>query len=660
MRGLPLTDGEHLQPLFVPSPDGKWLYMTGAGHAVLRRATDGQEPAKALIGDGGKPGSDNQSLNAPAGLDCDAQGRLYVCDTMNNRIQVFTPDGKFLKSIAMESPSRVRVHQKTGALYVKHAARVQGQKVDRLSKLTSLDAPNEEFHLDGLTAVVMTLDSWTPKPRLWLAGSGWDTGGAVGSFGRGLGVTVWEEDGKSLKKILDFDEAAKQEAGPNYLGRWSGIGSVGDKVVCDPVREEVYYQGSHQFNLATGAYRGAVKIPAGGIYDDIAFDKRGYLHLHLNPGFDGSKGGVVRVDPEQKYIEVPYDYGIERPGHYGPERLGALPVRDQPGAKYFQDGIGVNMRGDVAENCNIYYVPKMSEIGEALAFAGVRESGDGSGVGGWGRAGLLSHDGGFLREIMERQKRGEEVYSIKRRPGVPLAGATIWTFDYTGELRDECAVTAGGLVNATQIDEDGKLYFVTNRIRLLDGKTPFLAGSTGIFGAPELRGKQTLKVGTLLKTRGKDVTLLTAGTPIPLEPLPERPADLINAPHGVLAGKVWVEGAEWLYAGTGPIVFESCSCPAQRLHLDWYKRTYVPESYRHSIGILDVNGNLIMHLGRYGNFDSLGPNAKIPVGGDGIAAFMPRYIGGTDNYLAYDFRGEALVVLKLNYHAEETVPIRMK
>jgi hypothetical protein len=85
---------------------------------------------------------------------------------------------------------------------------------------------------------------------------------------------------------------------------------------------------------------------------------------------------------------------------------------------------------------------------------------------------------------------------------------------------------------------------------------------------------------------------------------------------------------------------------------------YVPESYRHSIGILDTNGNLIMHLGRYANFDSA-PGGKdgCKPGGTDIGLTVVRYIGGTDNYLAFEDYGERLVVLKLNYHAEETVGI---
>ena len=119
-----------------------------------------------------------------------------------------------------------------------------------------------------------------------------------------------------------------------------------------------------------------------------------------------------------------------------------------------------------------------------------------------------------------------------------------------------------------------------------------------------------------------------------------------------------MEGAEWIYAGAGPLTSVGCSCPRQHLGLDWYKRTYVPEAYRHSIGILDTNGNLIMHLGQYGNFDDApgGRNGAKPGGGN-IGIMSVRFISATDNYLVYGDWAEKLVVLKLDYHTEESVAI---
>jgi hypothetical protein len=42
-------------------------------------------------------------------------------------------------------------------------------------------------------------------------------------------------------------------------------------------------------------------------------------------------------------------------------------------------------------------------------------------------------------------------------------------------------------------------------------------------------------------------------------------------------------------------------------------------------------------------------------GTDDIRVFNPRFISGTDNYICFEDWSERLVVLKIAYHAEETV-----
>ncbi|MBA4387739.1 MAG: hypothetical protein C0404_07145 [Verrucomicrobia bacterium] len=654
------------------SPDGKWVYMTGLSSSgvadgspvVVRIAADGKDTVRPFIGKWNEkkkgsyeylPGSDNDSLNNPSGLDCDAEGRIYVADNSNGRIQVFSPDGKYLKSIVLDRPTMVRVHQKTGAIYVVHAGRVQGKSVDRITKLASFGSPTEVYHVDDLGSPVMGLDSWSAKPRIWLAGKRlWvDTAGGGSD---GTGVRIYEEDGNTLKKIADFAEDAKKEAGNGWFG---GFGAT-RKVICDPVREKIIYGNSMIIDLKTGAYQGQFRL-ARRSYDDIAFDKKGYMHVHWNPCFELQ--GVSRVDPSQArsvegnavfYPEVPYDYGVEKVGPYNVTFLGILPVKDQGGAKGFQDGIGVNMRGDVAVQSNIYYVPKMEDVGRGLADMGPQSAREETGF----TCAENTDYASFMKQMEEGAKRGEEIYSIRRRPGIPLAGGTVWVYDSTGVLRKECAVNAGKLINGVQIDEDGSSYFVTARPRAY-GETYFLAGKGGTFGDQADKGNIYPFTGTLVKSAaGKECFAVLADSPIALEERPARPADLMSVAFADVFGKniwCWMEGSEWLYAGASPIVSTGCSCPTQRLHTDWYRRTYVPESYRHSFGIVDTAGNLVMHLGRYGNQDSA--NAMKP-GSDDITVFSPRFISGTDNYICFEDWGERLTVLKIAYHAEESVGIQ--
>lgn len=649
--GLPLGvifgvgAGYGTPPALAASPDGQWVYAVYNGEndsrmatfVVWRRSTvAGTEAAKPFIGTLHKPGSDNEHLLSPCGIDCDAQGRIYVCDSHNNRLQIFSPEGKYLKSVQMDRPALVKVHRKTGAIYVSHLARVEGKSHERISRLGSFDNPAVESFLDH-PSVMFALDSWSAKPRLWLAG-GLKPDHDPRSIDSQRGVTVWEEEGKQYRKISDFEEEAKKEAAQSWAGRWPGASK--QLLVCDPTRDQVYYLNSRVFDLKTGASVGRVSLVA----DDVAFDKNGYVHLHFNPGF--YMPGVGRLDVSRpgrgpggsSFLECPYDYGIEKQ-----EWKGVLPVKDQPGPNYFQNGIGVNMRGDVVVQTQIWHAPKYDDEVEKIAKAGDAQfrsimGGDGCGVG----------YEASLRDLKEKEKRGEEIYAIRRQPGVPLVVSTVWTYDRSGQLRDECAAIMGQLSVSPQIDEDGRLYFVNNRPKMVDGK-PFLAGKAGIFGeAGDPKTAPTHQLGSLLKTRASGVKALLPNAPVRMDEIPARPPELYGHDYGIGDGRCWVEGAEWIYAGASPIVSTmSCNCPTMRHSTDWYKRSFVPEVYRHSIGIVDAAGNLILHHGRYGNFDSK----------PGVGMVEPRCVSTTDSYLVYEDWGERLVVLKLNYEAADTVVI---
>ncbi|MBA4386793.1 MAG: hypothetical protein C0404_02360 [Verrucomicrobia bacterium] len=657
--------------------------MVGLGTAsaiqpvVIRFETEGDGPAEPFLGkvagDKGKsrnfsPGSDNESFNNPTGIDCDPAGRIYVADGFNNRIQVFSPDGKYLKTIPAGGVSLIQVHKKTGAIYALHRTTIKGRGVGRITKFTSFDKPDEEAALDHVNASAFALDSWAAKPRIWLNGNIRE----VSQYDRDPdqnNVIVLEENGKEFKKIVDFDEEARKEAGENYIGRWSG--GIFDHVNCDPVREQLYFRAFRGnpwvFDLKTGKKLWRVQMPAS--MNDIAFDKRGYMHVHLDPGF--GIPGVIRLDPSQSspyrdhlgtvhqgmltYREVPYDYGIPLHKAQVAGFMGGLPVRDQPGAKFFQDGFGVNMRGEIAEQCNIYYMPKMEEAGFEAAYSGPKTR--------VARGGTWFTDSdpykAYLKDIEQKQRLGEEIYYIQRKPGIPLSGGTVWTFKTNGELMEECAVIAHKLVVGLQIDDNGSLYFANDAAKMYNGK-PFLFQKGGNYGADKpINGANASPVTyTLIKSKPKDVRWLPKNAAIPLEPQPQRPTDLIKyGPFGYPAfdgGESWVEGVEWMYAGLSPGVPEGCTCPATRFHLDWYKRSFLPEVYRRSIGVLDTNGNLIMHFGRYGTLDDA---LQMKPGSPDIVVNTPRFFGGTDNYLAFDDWGERLVVLKLGYHAEERAAI---
>lgn len=74
------------------APDGTLLITDGYGNARVHRfAADGK-----LLASWGEPGPGPGQFNLPHGIAVDRQGKVYVADRENSRIQVFTPAGKFL------------------------------------------------------------------------------------------------------------------------------------------------------------------------------------------------------------------------------------------------------------------------------------------------------------------------------------------------------------------------------------------------------------------------------------------------------------------------------------------------------------------------------------------------------------------------------------
>ena len=90
------------------------------------------------------------------------------------------------------------------------------------------------------------------------------------------------------------------------------------------------------------------------------------------------------------------------------------------------------------------------------------------------------------------------------------------------------------------------------------------------------------------------------------------------------------------------------------------------------MAVLDTNGNLILHVGKYGNVDdgvplisaqsakSADSSSLRSIGGDEVALFYPAYVGAdTDRRLFVGDLGNARIVsVKLGYHVNEVIPLK--
>ncbi|KKM06887.1 hypothetical protein LCGC14_1739480, partial [marine sediment metagenome] len=186
------------------SPDGRWLYMTayewvqnwGTGgihthwlNGVTRVRFDGRKPVEVFLGsvavrDAG--GTDPGKFRVPASVTCDAKGRIYVADNLNDRVQVFSPDRKLLKILKVPKPVRVAVHPRTGKVYVlswlircSWVTRKDRTLAGKLAVRPGLfvlpgvdDAGETVFHPlpsvpDGLSHT-SEIDLWPDRPTIWL------------------------------------------------------------------------------------------------------------------------------------------------------------------------------------------------------------------------------------------------------------------------------------------------------------------------------------------------------------------------------------------------------------------------------------------------------------------------------------------------------------
>lgn len=103
-RGVPGADGAHFnRPTDVAVlPDGSFYVSDGYRNTrVAKFAPDGR-----FLFQWGKPGKGEGEFNTPHAIDVDAQGRVYVADRQNDRVQVFDAEGRFLRQFRSAEAGR--------------------------------------------------------------------------------------------------------------------------------------------------------------------------------------------------------------------------------------------------------------------------------------------------------------------------------------------------------------------------------------------------------------------------------------------------------------------------------------------------------------------------------------------------------------------------
>jgi DNA-binding beta-propeller fold protein YncE len=619
------------------SPDGRWIYLARAfdgpdkddtvfnarDHAIYRMPFDGSAAPQVFLGDPKKKGSDNEHFNSPSGIAIDAQGRIYVSDWDNDRVQVFSPEGKILKTIPAVGPADIALNQKNGEIYVfswlwrarnwyggigdpivwneDGAYNLRATPI-RVKKYRSFDAGAglvyEEKLMEGgsrsnglIIASTMRaeVDGWGAQPVIWLF-----------DYSNPSRLLTWKEVNNKLTPYRDF---AKERETAGVKTGYSGAyryGLLRQFLYFDPKHQVLYAGETHQnenkyfdnllaIDVASGHER-IVTLPFAAA--DAAIDAKGRIYL-LNDDMIG------RFDLET-WNEVPFDYGKEF-GKSG-KIVSAVQTIGGHTSSFKHQSLGVSPQGDVV-------------------------------VAGY-------------KAIEEEDRRKDTTMHYGMRPwrpvvypGRPANKVCVNVFNIYGELV-HADVLAGieSVTGGLDMDWQNNIYAAETGARMLD-KRPI-----------------KFNTGTLIKfppQGGRFITDNVAAAMAPLDKRPEGPAPI--------SGGVWAEGAQWMFGGTPVgLIWLNCACLQARFKTDYFGRTFVPESWRYSVAVLDNAGNVIMRIGQYGNVDSAGPKSLVPLGGDEIGLFDPRFITlDTDKRVFIgDPANDRIVSGLLDYHVNQRLPLK--
>lgn len=614
------------------SADRKWLYL-GAGesssrmaeravelHAVSRISLEKRGPAEKFIGEYETPGTDNARFNRPRGVACDREGNLYVCDQGNDRIQVFKPDGSFLRTLALEKPDQIAVHPETGALYVLRAVPAGGELKAEVVKLAGSADPTVRARLElpvckgrTTTPYTIALDGASTPPALWVASD-----------------RLWrvEDRGDRLEKAFSVQE---RNPAPEGWENWQG-GRQQPYIAADPLREELYVREHGGITYGSPVLRvdgrtGRVIERLMEPIENVCPSPNGLVYMRLTR-YHGHKW-LARYDPDaRKYlafpggvvpggVSFPLGPGFHRAHRKEDWKPAVIPtgLENFPLGPYLTFGGGWRSYADqteVAPNGDIYVLhgPSLEHLGE-LEKAGLRRPTDKTA----GASRLL------------------QVYSPEGERKVLSALPGLWAGPCGLEVRvgPSGAVYLGAMYHPAGqtvpegIAPDGNYHpeFWGTLIKFRNASDGFPAGNIrGAWGDGLGEDAPTHYAG-VRKSIGK-------GTPIR------------------------VENMHWQYGGLAPRPHGGCTCEHSSFDVDLFERVFLPAVQTASVNVLDANGNLILRMGRYGNADSGGRGSPVPE--PDIAFIFPRFVTATDEAVYVDDEENARILrIRLAYAVQETV-----
>ncbi len=620
--GLPLEGGTTGLRSSLPrsaalSPDGRTLYLTGymrisgfAGnsqahwhHGVARMdVAKGKKPevfagklSDKLKDSGSKPGR----FKAPVSVACDARGRVYVADHFNDRVQVFDPAGKHLKSIPVHRPAEVGVNPHNGDLYV-FSWTQEAYGMFRPSSGGALYSVTPKMmHFGPFDDPVVKAEYALPRRT---HGTRMNSRAVVDFWASGRhGPTVWLSAAGSAPRLMRMDPEKKvltpvRRFAQNEIG---GYNMSAAHLAVNPKTAELWMtrgKSAVVVDPATGRAR-TVSLPIQA--HRIAFDMQGHAYLRTKGG--NSLVARFALSDSDRFREVPFDYGETYGGLIGVLHFGSnLHSTGQE--------LSVSPLGHVLAS---FYVGKIQYSGRAQGHA-------------------LADRKRFLKNWKPWKP------TIFEGRGGNLA-VRVWKENGKVLYRD--AVRGTGPLHGLFMDRRFNLYIASESTR---------------------RGYFDKMICTMLKMKPESHVLSTKAV-VPLKTKPDRPFDTHS--HAHLGKSWWEKAEWFYGGvGWGGKLNYTCHCPNFNPTHDYFARSFVPETQHYSVAVLDSEGNLVLRIGQYGNADDGVPllDSKPPqpnrraIGGDETALFRPTHLATHSDRRLFiaDGGNSRIVSVKLGYHTD--------
>ncbi|HUV38965.1 MAG TPA: hypothetical protein VMY39_05095, partial [Planctomycetota bacterium] len=522
---------------------------------------------------------------------------------------------KLLKSIPVPSPYQTAVHPSTGAVYIlSYPVKLKKFSIVKLKSFEDpkpvAEATFKAYNFGTQLIQTFCLDPHAAETTLWVI---------TGTFH----VQLWVDKGDRFELKRDLHADLERDWKGKIIEDTSGSGFSSNfyvgNMTADPHRPYLYLTDGR-----TGAptYRGGlaprIQVDTGEVEITkaatvIGWDGLAYVR-------DGQT--IYRYDPATGQ-PVAFDYGAGDDGKLEYQFSSSDGI-----------GFGVSPRGEVVFHDRWPPVPGLVMTHEQYHVMGLNQM----------------RIPPYMRQQQWTGGKSTSLRGYVMRqffPGQAYRGSSaILVYRDTGEMRTNDAV--GGIPRVSsgvRLDVQGNIYVGVPMAKMVDGH--LIAGHSLVKFPPT--GGRFLVDGP--------------GVPIPLVDPPKRPPDFRPlmtyhptsgdaGPHGEkgYGTRAWGENMLWSFGGYFPFNNTKCVCLNGRFDLDFFARSFVPESFRNSVSVLDTNGNFILRIGGYGNQDDRGGDIRIA---------HCRYVAVNDRRLYLnDIGNKRVISIDLKYEREAETGIR--